>query len=100
MPYKPQDGAFHFIATVQLPKEVDEQLMLEVSPRHVLLNDLCCAFLDPAAGERARANDAECQRRNAQKHVQVDLAWDGLDHNRQQVPGRIVRIRSAGQAAQ
>ena len=31
MPYKPRDGAFHFIATVQLPKEVDEQLMLEVS---------------------------------------------------------------------
>ena len=31
MPYRPQDGPFHFIATVQLPKEVDEQLMLEVS---------------------------------------------------------------------
>ncbi|MCI1277688.1 MAG: hypothetical protein LKG23_01770 [Nitrospira sp.] len=87
MPYRPQDGPFHFIATVQLPKEVDEQLMLEVSALVTSSSMTSLRFLSI----RQTVNDHEQTPTSAagetpQKRVQVDLVWDGLDHNKQQVP--------------
>lgn len=87
MPYKPQDGAFHFIATVQLPKEVDEQLMLEVSALVTSSSMTSLRFLSirQPVNEHLQTTPS-ANGETPQKHVQVDLAWDGLDHNRQQVP--------------
>lgn len=87
MPYRPQDGPFHFSATVQLPKEIDEQLMLEVSALVTSSSMTSLRFLsirqpvnEHVVVENGTNGDLP------QKRVQVDLAWDGLDHNKQQVP--------------
>lgn len=87
MPYRPQDGPFHFTATVQLPKEVDEQLMLEVSALVTSSSMTSLRFLSirQPVNEHVVANNGT-DGDPAQKRVHVDLAWDGLDHNKQQVP--------------
>ena len=59
-------------------------------PRHVLLNDLAALSLDPTAGERARANDAERQRRNAPENTQVDLCLGRPGPQQAASTGRIV----------
>ncbi|HRB17773.1 MAG TPA: hypothetical protein PK224_18395 [Nitrospira sp.] len=87
MPYRPQDGPFHFIATVQLPKEVDEQLMLEVSALVTSSSMTSLRFLSIRQPVNEHAQTATSAAGDTpQKHVQVDLVWDGLDHNKQQVP--------------
>lgn len=87
IPYRPQDGPFHFAATVQLPKEVDEQLMLEVSALVTSSSMTSLRFLSirQPVNEHVVA-DTGTDGDQLQKRVQVDLAWDGLDHNKQQVP--------------
>ena len=87
MPYKPQDGSFHFMATVQLPKEVDEQLMLEVSALVTSSSMTSLRFLSirQPVNEHVQTIPS-ANGETPQRHVQVDLAWDGLDHNKQQVP--------------
>jgi hypothetical protein len=86
-PYRPQDGPFHFIATVQLPKDIDEQMMLEVSALVMSSSMTSLRFLsirqpvnEHVLSDRPTAEDA------SQKRVHIDLAWDGLDHNKLQVP--------------
>ena len=89
MPYRPQDGPFHFIATVQLPKEIDEQLMLEVSALVTSSSMTSLRFLSIRQRVNEHAQTATSAAGDTpQKHVQVDLVWDGLDHNKQQVPVR------------
>lgn len=87
MPYRPQDGPFHFIATVQLPKEVDEQLMLEVSALVTSSSMTSLRFLSirQPVNEHVQT-DPSAAGETPRKHVHVDLVWDGLDHNKQQVP--------------
>lgn len=87
MPYRPQDGPFHFIATVQLPKDIDEQMMLEVSALVMSSSMTSLRFLsirqpvnEHVVSERVADGDP------SQKRVHIDLAWDGLDHNKLQVP--------------
>ncbi len=87
MPYRPQDGPFHFIATVQLPKDIDEQLMLEVSALVTSSSMTSLRFLSI----RQPVNEHVLSNTNSdgdpsQKRVHIDLAWDGLDHNKHQVP--------------
>ena len=87
MPYRPQEGPFHFIATVQLPKEVDEQLMLEVSALVTSSSMTSLRFLSIRQPVNEHAQTATSATGDTQqKHVHVDLVWDGLDHNKQQVP--------------
>lgn len=87
IPYNPQEGAFHFVATVQLPKEVDEQLMLEVSALVTSSSMTSLRFLSirQPVNEHVQTIPS-ANGETAQRHVQVDLTWDGLDHNKQQVP--------------
>ncbi len=87
MPYRPQDGHFHFIATVQLPKEVDEHLMLEVSALVTSTSMTSLRFLSirQPVNEHVQTTPS-ANGDTPQKHVHVDLAWDGLDHNKQQIP--------------
>lgn len=87
MPYRPQDGPFHFVATVQLPKDIDEQLMLEVSALVTSSSMTSLRFLSI----RQPVNEHVVSDRNGegdppQKRVHIDLAWDGLDHNKHQIP--------------
>ncbi len=87
MPYRPQDGPFHFVATVQLPKEVDEHLMLEVSALVTSSSMTSLRFLSirQPVNEHAQTTPS-ANGDTPQKHVQVDLEWDGLDHNKQPIP--------------
>jgi hypothetical protein len=87
MPYRPQDGPFHFIATVQLPKDIDEQLMLEVSALVMSSSMTSLRFLSirQPVNEHVVSNTA-AGGDPFQKRVHIDLAWDGLDHNKLQVP--------------
>jgi hypothetical protein len=87
VPYRPQDGPFHFTATVQLPKEVDEQMMLEVSALVTSSSMTSLRFLSirQPVNEHVLANNV-ADGEMLQKRVHIDLAWDGLDHNKQQAP--------------
>lgn len=87
MPYRPQAGAFHFIATVQLPKEIDEHLMLEVSALVTSSSMTSLRFLSirQPVNEHVQTTPS-ANGETPQKHVHVDLEWDGLDHNKQQIP--------------
>jgi hypothetical protein len=88
IPYKPQEGEFHFSARVQLPKEVDETLMLEVSALLTSPSMTSLRFLSDRQPIHAHtlASSIGGTPDAPQKHIQVDLTWDGLDHNRQPAP--------------
>ena len=87
MPYRPQDGPFHFIATVQLPKDIDEQLMLEVSALVMSSSMTSLRFLSIRQPVNEHVlSDTNTVGDPSQKRVHIDLAWDGLDHNKHQVP--------------
>ena len=67
---------------MQLPKEVDEQLMLEVSALVTSSSMTSLRFLSirqPVNEHVVAGTSTDGDR--PQKRVQVDLAWDGLDHN-------------------
>jgi hypothetical protein len=86
-PYRPQEGAFHFVATVQLPKDIDEQMMLEVSALVTSSSMTSLRFLSIRQPVNEHVvSDRPTDGDPSQKRVHVDLAWDGLDHNKQQVP--------------
>ena len=98
MPYRPQDGPFHFIATVQLPKEVDEHLMLEVSALVTSTSMTSLRFLSIRQPVNQHVQTTPSANGDTpQRHVHVDLEWDGLDHNKQQIPvgsyGYEVRVK-------
>ncbi len=88
IPYHPESGPFHFSARVQLPKEVDESLMLEVSALLTSPSMTSLRFLSDRqpihahqpVGQHGGAGDAP------QKQVQIELVWDGLDHNKLPAP--------------
>lgn len=87
MPYRPQAGPFHFVATVQLPKDIDDQLMLEVSALVTSSSMTSLRFLSirQPVNEHVLAN-TQVDGDSSQKRVHIDLEWDGLDHNKNQVP--------------
>jgi hypothetical protein len=87
IPYRPQAGPFHFIATVQLPKDVDERMMLEVSALVTSSSMTSLRFLSIRQPVNAHlVSDRATEGDPSQKRVHIDLAWDGLDHNKYQVP--------------
>ncbi len=87
MPYRPQDGPFHFIATVQLPKDTNEQLMLEVSALVTSSSMTSLRFLSIRQPVNMHVlAHTHTDGDPSQKRVHIDLAWDGLDHNKHQVP--------------
>ena len=87
IPYRPQEGPFHFVATVQLPKDIDEQMMLEVSALVTSSSMTSLRFLSIRQPVNEHVlSDRPSDGDPSQKRVHIDLAWDGLDHNKHQVP--------------
>ncbi|MFO0731831.1 MAG: hypothetical protein U0231_08290 [Nitrospiraceae bacterium] len=88
IPYHPNSGPFHFSARIQLPKEVDETLMLEVSALLTSPSMTSLRFLSDrqpihahqSVGHNSGSADA------LPKQVQIELVWDGLDHNKLPAP--------------
>jgi len=79
-PYTLGNGPLQFSVTVQLPKEVDESTILEVtslisSPSKTSLRFL--TYRQPIQVLSAVDREAERSR------VSVELAWDGQDHRKQ-----------------
>ena len=91
LPYAPENGALDFTVIVQLPKEVDEALMLEVSSLVTSASMTSLRFLS----SRQAINDHQPSTVVATpgssgepepKRVRIHLSWDGLDHNKQLAP--------------
>jgi hypothetical protein len=92
LPYAPDRGALDFTVIVQLPKEVDEGLMLEVSSLVTSVSMTSLRFLSnrqavndhqPSAVVAATPGSSE---EPEPKRVRIHLSWDGLDHNKQVAP--------------
>jgi hypothetical protein len=91
IPYVPKQGPLDFTVLVQLPKEVDDSLMLEVSSLVTSASMTSLRFLSsrqPIADHQSgaviagSASSAEPELRR----VRIHLSWDGLDHNKQPAP--------------
>lgn len=91
VPYAPDRGPLEFTMIVQLPKEADEALMLEVSSLLTSTSMTSLRFLSnrqplnshtPAVITGGTYAKGELQP----KHVRIQLSWDGLDHNKQVAP--------------
>lgn len=91
LPYAPDQGALDFTVIVQLPKEVDGTLMLEVSSLVTSPSMTSLRFLSnrqaitdhqPSTVAAAPGSSEEQEP----KRVRIHLSWDGLDHNKQLAP--------------
>jgi hypothetical protein len=91
VPYAPNKGPLDFTVIVQLPKEVDDALMLEVSSLVTSPSMTSLRFLSSRQSitdhESAViiAGSASTEERES-KRVRIHLSWDGLDHNKQPAP--------------
>jgi hypothetical protein len=91
IPYAPNRGPLDFTVVVQLPKEVDDGLMLEVSSLVTSASMTSLRFLSsrqPVADHQSATIIAGSLSSEAQepKRVRIHLSWDGLDHNKQPAP--------------
>ncbi|HJR77322.1 MAG TPA: hypothetical protein VJ805_10120 [Nitrospiraceae bacterium] len=91
IPYTPNRGPLDFTVVVQLPKEVDDGLMLEVSSLVTSSSMTSLRFLSsrqPIADHQSATIIAGSPASEAQepKRVRIHLSWDGLDHNKQPAP--------------
>lgn len=90
-PYAPHRGPLDFTVVVQLPKEVDDGLMLEVSSLVTSASMTSLRFLSSRqaiANHRSATIIAGSPSSGEQepKRVRIHLSWDGLDHNKQPAP--------------
>ena len=91
VPYAPNKGPLDFTVIVQLPKEVDDALMLEVSSLVTSPSMTSLRFLStrqPITRHESAAIIAGSASTEEQepKRVRIHLSWDGLDHNKQPAP--------------
>jgi hypothetical protein len=91
IPYTPNRGPLDFTVVVQLPKEVDDGLMLEVSSLVTSASMTSLRFLSsrqPVADHQSATIIAGSPLSGEQepKRVRIHLSWDGLDHNKQPAP--------------
>lgn len=91
VPYEPGQGPLDFTVIVQLPKEVDDALMLEVSSLVTSASMTSLRFLSsrqpitdhqPSTVVSSPGSVGEREP----KRVRIHLSWDGLDHNKQPAP--------------
>ena len=91
VPYAPNKGPLDFTVIVQLPKEVHDALMLEVSSLVTSPSMTSLRFLSSRQAitdhESAAiiAGSASTEEQSP-KRVRIHLSWDGLDHNKQPAP--------------
>lgn len=91
VPYAPDRGPLEFTMLVQLPKEADQALMLEVSSLLTSSSMTSLRFLSTRQPLNAHTPHVITGGTDAKgdpqpKHVRIQLSWDGLDHNRQIAP--------------
>jgi hypothetical protein len=91
VPYAPNKGPLEFTVVVQLPKEVDNALMLEVSSLVTSPSMTSLRFLSsrqPITDHQSATVIAGSTSSDEQepKRVRIQLSWDGLDHNKQPAP--------------
>lgn len=84
LPYRPDQGALDFTVTVQLPNQVDDGLMLEVSSLVTSPSMTSLRFL--TSRQPVTDHQPATASNTVPKRVEVQLSWDGLDHNKQLAP--------------
>jgi hypothetical protein len=80
MPYTQGDGPLQFSVTVQLPRDVDRAMILEVTSLISSPSKTSLRFLthrQPVQTVSTRNGDQERPK------VLIELVWDGLDHRKQ-----------------
>jgi hypothetical protein len=90
-PYASNKGPLQFSVIVQLPKEVDHALMLEVSSLVTSPSMTSLRFLSsrqPITDHESAAiiSGSASAEELEPKRVRIHLSWDGLDHNKQPAP--------------
>ncbi|HEX2054960.1 MAG TPA: hypothetical protein VHF07_00610 [Nitrospiraceae bacterium] len=91
IPYVSNRGPLDFTVVVQLPKEVDGSLVLEVSSLVTSASMTSLRFLtsrQPIADHQSGTIIAgsAVNGEPEPKRVRIQLSWDGLDHNKQPAP--------------
>jgi hypothetical protein len=91
VPYVPDRGPLEFTMIVQLPKEADEALMLEVSSLLTSTSMTSLRFLSNRQPLNSHTlavmtGGTDAKGELQPKHVRIQLSWDGLDHNKQVAP--------------
>jgi hypothetical protein len=79
-PYTQGNGPLQFSVTVQLPREVDESAILEVTS---LISSPSKTSLRFLTHRQPIHVPAAMERESARSRVSVELAWDGQDHRKQ-----------------
>jgi len=79
-PYEPGNGPLQFSVTVQLPRELDSAVILEVTSLISSPSKTSLRFLTHRRPiERSLSRNGE----NERPKLSIDLSWDGLDHRKQ-----------------
>ena len=79
-PYEPGNGPLQFSVTVQLPRELDSAVILEVTSLISSPSKTSLRFLthrQPIEWPLARTSE------NERPKISIDLSWDGQDHRKQ-----------------
>ena len=91
LPYVPGRGPLEFMVIVQLPKEADDGLMLEVTSLLTSTSMTSLRFLTDRQPLNSHAPavviaGTDSTGEPLPRRVRIRLAWDGLDHNKHLTP--------------
>jgi hypothetical protein len=87
--YSPQDGHLSFAVDVELPKELDGMLLLEVSSLISSPSKRSMRFLSSRQAidhQGETVSTADGNARETKRRMHVKLIWDGMDQSKQAVP--------------
>ena len=87
--YSPQGGNLSLAVEVELPKDLDGTLLLEVSSLISSPSKRSMRFLSsrqPVDHQGEAVSTAESGSRETKRRMQVKLVWDGMDQSKQAVP--------------
>jgi len=86
--FSPQDGNLTFAVEVELPKELDGMLLLEVSSLISSPSQRSMRFLSSRqpVDHQGEVNAAESGSHETKRRVGIKLIWDGMDQSKQAVP--------------
>ncbi|OQW37891.1 MAG: hypothetical protein A4E19_11995 [Nitrospira sp. SG-bin1] len=81
IPYTLGNGPLQFSVTVQLPREIDRDVVLEVTSLISSPSKTSLRFLTYRQPVHALSTD---DRETGRSKASIELAWDGQDHRKQQ----------------
>ena len=86
--YSPQDGHLSFAVDVELPKDLDGMLLLEVSSLISSPSKRSMRFLSSRQpiDHQGETVSTEGGSRETKRRMLVKLIWDGMDQSKQAVP--------------